>query len=197
MVSRWLSPFEPMPTINKPLVAVSGDSGELLETSAMTSGARVRAKITFAEARGVSIIPSHIHPFQDEQFEVISGKLTYLLDRTRHVAEAGTTIHLPRGVPHKHYCQGPEDAVAIQTVTPGLDFDYLLEGIFGLGSEGRALRGLDQVAQSLVWLSKLKSKLLRAGVPFSLQYAVAWFFTPIAYLLGYRAVYRRFSGEEW
>lgn len=186
-----------MPTINKTVVAVSGDSGELLETSAMSSGARVKAKITFAEAKGISIIPAHIHSFQDEQYEVISGKLTYLLNGTKHIAEAGTTIHLPRGVSHKHYSEGPGDAVAIQTVTPGLDFDYLLDGIFGLGSEGRALRGLDQVVQSLVWLRKMKSKLLRAGVPPWLQYAGAWLLTPIAYLFGYRAVYRRFSGEEW
>lgn len=186
-----------MPAINKTVIAVSGDSGELLETSAMSGGARVTAKITFAEAKGISIIPSHVHPCQDEQYEVVSGKLTYLLNDTRHVADAGTTIHLPRGISHRHYSEGPGDAVAIQTVTPGLDFDYLLEGIFGLGSEGRALRGLDQVVQSLVWLSKLKSKLLRAGIPSWLQYAAASVVTPVAYWFGYRAVYQRFSGEEW
>jgi len=65
-----------------------------------------------------------------------------------------------------------------------------------LGSEDR-LRGLNYALQGMVMIRRIKSPVVLAGVPHWLQRAVAWVFTPIAELFGYRAVYRRFSGEEW
>jgi quercetin dioxygenase-like cupin family protein len=167
---------------------------ELLETSAMTNGARVRARFVFA-ATGVRV-PEHLHPCQEETYEVISGKLTYLLNGTKHVAPAGSTVHLPRGVSHQHFSEGPEDAIAVQTMTPGLDFDYVLETVFGLGSEDR-LRGVTVFVQGLVLLQKMKAAFAFAILPVWFQEALAWIVTPFAYRLGYRAVYQRFSGEEW
>lgn len=167
---------------------------ELLETSAMTNGARVRTRFVFA-ATGVRV-PEHFHPCQDESYEVVSGKLTYLLNGTKHVAPAGSTVHLPRGIPHQHFSEGPEDAVTMQTMIPGLDFDYVLETIFGLGAEGR-LHGAFYIVQGLVLIRKMKAPFAFAMFPLWFQKALAWIVTPLAYQLGYRAVYQRFSGEEW
>jgi quercetin dioxygenase-like cupin family protein len=71
-----------MPAINKPIVLSSGDSMELLETSAMTSGAYVKARLVFK--RDGPRFPSHIHPYQDETYEVVSGVLIYMLDGVKH-----------------------------------------------------------------------------------------------------------------
>lgn len=183
-----------MPTINKPIVLPSKDVIEILETSAMTGGKYVRSRIVFA-AGGLRV-PAHIHPYQDEELKVISGKLTYFLDGKKHVAEAGTTVLLPKGVGHQHHSEDSEDAVTIQTMTPGLDFDYLLENLFGLGSEGR-LKGINYLFNLVVILGKLKSAFVGANLPIWFQRAVAAVLTPILYLFGYRAVNKRFSGEEW
>src|SRR4051812_48333967 len=142
-----------MPTINKPYVLASGDSMELLETSAMTGGKYVRSRIVFA-AGGLRV-PPHIHPLQDETLEIVSGRLTYFLNGQKHVAETGTTVQLPRGAGHRHHCEHSEAAVAIQTMTPGMDFDYLLENLFGLGSEGK-LRGISLPIFLLCQLGKMK-----------------------------------------
>jgi mannose-6-phosphate isomerase-like protein (cupin superfamily) len=184
-----------MPETGKNVVSVTGDVGELLESAVMSDGARVRTRVTFKG--GVMIIAPHIHPNQDERYEVESGRLTCVVNGIKRVVEEGQAIELARGIPHRHYSEGPGNAVAIQTITPGLDFDYMFEGIFGLGSEGRALAGFDQAVQGLIWLRKMKSKLLRAGVPAWIQYTLAWTITPVAYWFGYRAVYQRFSGQEW
>ena len=184
-----------MPAINKPIVMATGDSLELLETSAMTNGARVRARIVFAAQGGLA--GAHIHLFQDESYEVLSGRLAYTLDGTKRIAQAGETVTLPRGVPHQHYAAGPEDAVVIMTMTPGLDFDYLLENVFGRGSEGKVPKGFAHNIQAVVWRRKLKSNFTLPGIPVWVQDATAWIITPFAYLFGYRAVYKRFSGEEW
>ena len=105
-------------------------------------------------------------------------------------------LRLPRAVPHQHFSEGPEDTLAVQTMTPGLDFDYVLETIFGLGSEGR-LGSVSYILQGLVMIRKMEGPFALAILPLWFQKALAWMVTPFAYRLGYRAVYQRFSGEEW
>lgn len=183
-----------MPTVGRRWVLGSGDSMELLETAAMTGGARVRARLVFTPG-GLRVQP-HLHLDQDEVYEVQSGRLAYMLDGKAGVAEAGATVTLPRGVAHQHYCGGAEDTVVIQTVTPGHDFDYLIENIFGLGSEGRAIGGLDNAIQGLVWIHGMRSTLFVASLPIGLQKLLASVAAPFARWVGYRAVHRRFSGEE-
>ena len=128
--------------------------------------------------------------------EVLSGRLCYWLNKTQRVAETGETVTLPRGIPHRHYAEGPEDAVVIDTMTPGLDSDYLLENFFGVGSERGYAKGPSRI-QSIIWNAKLKSGFALPGLPIWLQTVIAGVVTPIFYLFGYRAVYKRFSGEEW
>ena len=122
--------------------------------------------------------------------------MTYTLDGTRHTAEAGRTVTLPKNVLHQHYSAGPQDTVVIQTMIPGIDFDYIVENVFGLGSEGRGIYGLDAIIQGLVWIHKMKAPFYLA-TPIWIQRALAAVVTPFAYLVGYRAVHKRFSGEEW
>jgi quercetin dioxygenase-like cupin family protein len=183
-----------MPTINKVWTLPKGDSMEILETSAMTGGARTRAHLVFKP--GGSRVPMHRHLLQDEKYEVLSGTMTYWLNRKEYHAEAGTTVTLPRGVLHQHYSDGSEDVISIQTITPGLDFDYVVENLFGLGSEGRGVNPIDALLQGLVWIRKAKGPFYLA-MPIWAQHVLAFIVTPIAYRLGYRAVYKRFSGEEW
>src|SRR5205823_10731867 len=99
-----------MPTINKVWTLPKGDSMEILETSAMTGGARTRVRLVFTP--GGSRVPMHRHLLQDEKYEVLSGTVTYWLKGKKYRAEAGTTVTLPRGVVHQHCSEGPEDAVS-------------------------------------------------------------------------------------
>lgn len=183
-----------MPVIGKEHVLQSGDSAELLEGAATSGGAHVRTRFVF-NAAGLHA-PPHRHPRQDETFEVISGTMAYDLDGTKHIAEPGRTVTLPKNVLHQHYSAGPQDTVVIQTITPGLDFDYIVENLFGLGSEGRGVQGLNNIVQGLIWIHKMKGPFF-LGAPVWIQYVLASIISPLAYGFGYRAVYKRFSGEEW
>jgi quercetin dioxygenase-like cupin family protein len=182
-----------MPAINKPIVLSSGELMELLETSAMTSGAYVKARLVF-KGDGPRF-PSHIHPYQDETYEVVSGVLIYMLDGVKHTAAAGTTVHLPRNMAHQHWAEAPNDAVTIQTVSPGLDFDYVLETIFKLGHQGRGVRGLGAFVYGAVRQRRTKSTVLLADVPRWLQYTLSWIIAPVAELFGFRAL-KAFSSEN-
>src|SRR4051812_5261907 len=168
-----------MPTINKPIAIITGDSAEILETSAMTGGAYTRIRIIFKP--GGLRVPSHRHLLQDETYEVISGTMTYTLDGKVHQAGPGTTVTLPKSVLHEHYTTGPGDAVTIQTMSPGLDFDYLVENLFGLGSIGRGVNPIDAFIQGMVWIRKAKGTFYVA-MPIWLQRGLAMIICPIAYL---------------
>lgn len=85
--------------------------------------------------------------------------------------------------------------MVMQTLTPGLDFDYLLENIIGLAINGP--HSPDSLFQGLVWIRKMKGPIYLPSLPIWFQRALAAIVTPIAYPLGYRAVYKRFSGREW
>ncbi len=167
---------------------------EILENAAMTNGAYTRVRLVFKP--GGSRVPPHRHLLQDETYQVISGTVTYMLDGKVHQAPAGTTFTLPKGVVHEHYTIGPEDAVSIQTITPALDFDVIVENLFGLGSEGRGVNPIDALMQGLVWIRKMKGPFY-LSIPIGLQRGLAAVMTPVAYAFGYRALYKRFSGEEW
>jgi quercetin dioxygenase-like cupin family protein len=79
-------------------IAGSRDTAEILETADMTNGAYVRTRVSFAPN---IIKPAvHVHPYQDETYEVQSGTLTYMLNGEMRRAEPGTNVFLPRNVAH-------------------------------------------------------------------------------------------------
>jgi quercetin dioxygenase-like cupin family protein len=173
---------------------VSGDIYEFLETAKDTNGQRVSIKMTL-RSKG-ELVPDHLHALQDEYFEVISGKLTILLDGQKQTLTEGQYITLPKNKPHNHYNSGTEPVVFIQTITPALDFDYLLENIIGLTIDGKMPNGKAGLLQELVTLKYLDSKSYLANIPIGLQKLLMNVLGPIGRMLGYRAIYRKYSDIE-
>jgi quercetin dioxygenase-like cupin family protein len=183
-----------MPATNKLIVTKDGDSVEILETAAMTGGERVRARFRFKAGSPLGL--GHIHPLQDETMEVLSGRLGYWLNNTKKILSPGESVTLPRGIVHRHGPEGSEDVVVLTTVTPGLDSDYLFENFFGISSEC-GFTSARTLFHIIIWNAKLKSGFALPVIPIWLQSTLTRALTPILYLFGYRAVYKRFSGEEW
>lgn len=172
-----------------------GDTVEFVETSKMTNGAYVKMFAT--SPPGAIRVPPHVHLRQKEKFDVQSGRLTYRLNGKQASVGPGESLELPAGVAHEHWNAESEPLVTFWTISPGLDFDYLLENANGLAREGKIPNGQVPVLQAVVWLRRMKSTLFPAGRPFWLIYPFSVVVAPIAELFGYRAVYKRFSGEEW
>ena len=103
----------------------TGEVYEFLETAKDTNGVRIKMKMTLNK-KG-KLVPDHFHVLQDETFEVLSGKLTFLLDGKIQTLSAGEKITLPKNKPQNHYNTTEEPLVLIHSVTPALNFDYLLE----------------------------------------------------------------------
>jgi mannose-6-phosphate isomerase-like protein (cupin superfamily) len=67
---------------------------------------------------GGSPPPSHLHPAQDEYFEVLSGRLTAVVDGVTRELGPSDTLQIPRGTPHKMWNAGTEVATATWRTRP-------------------------------------------------------------------------------
>jgi len=172
----------------------NGDSYEFLETAMDTNGERITVK-TMLKSKG-QVVPKHFHVLQDETFEVISGRLTVLLEGKTKVISAGEKITLPKNIPHNHYNDEDRPVTYLHSVTPALDFDYLIENLVGLAADGKSKNGKYGLVQELVTLKYLDSKSYLAGMPIGVQKVLMNTVAPIGRLFGYRAIYKKYSGIE-
>ncbi|MFW6152834.1 MAG: cupin domain-containing protein [Halobacteriota archaeon] len=62
--------------------------------------------------------PPHVHEREDETFHVVEGEVVLTIGDETTVADAGTIVHGPRGVPHGHANESDDEAVIITWVHP-------------------------------------------------------------------------------
>jgi quercetin dioxygenase-like cupin family protein len=173
---------------------IDGNTFEYLQTAKDTQGERVVMK-TSIKSKG-QIVPNHIHLLQEETFEVLSGQLCIWLDGKSSTLSAGQKVTLPKNKPHNHYNNDDVTVTYIHSVTPALDFDYLVENLVGLAADGKGKNGKFGLMQELVVVKYLDSKTYLADIPLIVQKVLMNTIAPIGRLLGYRAIYKKYSGIE-
>jgi mannose-6-phosphate isomerase-like protein (cupin superfamily) len=88
---------------------------EFLVPAAATGGAMSVFRATMPEGFGP---PRHIHTREDEVFLVEEGEAVFDIDGRIMTAGPGTTVYMPRGVPHTFRVQSPV-ARMLGVMTPG------------------------------------------------------------------------------
>lgn len=63
--------------------------------------------------------PPHVHEREDEAFWVIEGEIEVLVGEERHLARAGSFVHLPKGIVHAYRNVGPAAARFLTLMVPG------------------------------------------------------------------------------
>jgi mannose-6-phosphate isomerase-like protein (cupin superfamily) len=91
---------------------------EFLQTGAESDGALHEMRATYGPDSPLP--PAHLHPEQDERFEILEGALTFLVDGEERVVAAGQEIAVPRGAVHQVRNAGDVPAVAIWQTRPAL-----------------------------------------------------------------------------
>lgn len=184
-----------MPTKGQILTnPITGDTFEYLQTASDTNGKQVVMK-TSIKSKG-KIVPNHIHLLQEETFEVLSGQLFIWLDGKTTTLSAGQKVVLPKNKAHNHYNNHEQEVSYIHSVAPALDFDYLVENLVGLAADGKGKNGKFGLMQELVVVKYLDSKTYLADIPLGIQKVLMDTIAPIGRLLGYRAIYKKYSGIE-
>jgi quercetin dioxygenase-like cupin family protein len=80
--------------------------------------------------------PRHVHTREDEVFHVLDGEVSFDLDGRRLIAGPGTSVYMPRGVPHTFRIESPVSRL-LGVITPG-GFEQLFRNL-GVPAEERAL----------------------------------------------------------
>jgi mannose-6-phosphate isomerase-like protein (cupin superfamily) len=85
-------------------------------TAESTGGAYVEVEATYPPRSGKP--PLHLHPSQQEEFEVLTGAMTAIIgDETRSV-QKGDTFVVPPALPHQMWNEGDEPAVLRWRTSP-------------------------------------------------------------------------------
>src|SRR3954462_13134417 len=72
--------------------------------------------------------PEHLHPTQDERFEVIEGRVRVVLDGEEHRYRAGAEFNVPAGTPHQ--MTGDGEALIAWEVRPALRTAEFFERLY-------------------------------------------------------------------
>jgi mannose-6-phosphate isomerase-like protein (cupin superfamily) len=94
---------------------------------------------TFVEPGG-AVAAAHVHPYQSETFSVIEGTLGMKRGRDTLLLNAGELAFVDPGVRHKFWNAGDETLRFRAEVRPSLEFESLIETMFGLAADGKTNR---------------------------------------------------------
>src|SRR3954468_18352976 len=109
-------------------------------TAAQTDGALVAIDLELPPGRRVPG-PRHVHPHQEERFEVVEGTMRFTMGRARILAGPGETVVVPAGVAHDFANAGDRHALVRVEVRPALQMERLFETAVALADEGRTMLG--------------------------------------------------------
>jgi quercetin dioxygenase-like cupin family protein len=175
---------------------IQGDSIVFRKTAQDTGGELMSGELVVSPGGGN---PLHVHPLQEEHFEVLSGILNVQIGDEHLSLGQGQEATIPPGTPHRWFNDSDrEEARVLGEVRPALNSEVFFETLYGLARDGRTdERGVPNVLQFAVMLNGLhKGEIDLAEPPIALQKALFALLSPAGKLLGYRDHYPRYSAPE-
>ena len=178
--------------------------GQTLENPA--SGERISFRQTAAETDGELVaidlelppgvrVPGglHIHPKQQERFEVVAGAMRFRMRRKRVVAGPGEVVVVPAGLPHDFANVGDEPALVRVDIRPALKMEQLFETAVALAEQGRTMmNGIPKPLDLALFMREFKDEVQAAFPPFWVQRLAL---APLARLAGSRGRGARYAPE--
>ena len=172
-------------TIENP---VTGERIVFRKTSRETGGEAVVIE-TYVQPGGF-VAAAHVHPSQEERFEVLAGTVGFRLGREQRIAHPGERITVPAGTPHKFWNAGDDEAHFVCEVRPALQFESLLETMFALAGDGKTNRkGMPNPFRLAVIANAHFDTVQLPFPPALLQKAALALGAPVGKLFGYGATY--------
>jgi quercetin dioxygenase-like cupin family protein len=172
-------------TIENP---VTGERIVFRQTSRETNGEAVVIE-AFVQPGG-AVAAAHVHPSQDERFEILSGKVGFKLDGTEIVARPGERLTVPAGMKHQFWNAGETEAHFVCEVRPALQFEALLETMFALAADGKTNRKGMPNPLRLAVIAQASFDTVRLPFPPAWVQRVGLALgAPLGKLVGYRATY--------
>ena len=130
---------------------------------------------------GAAVAGPHIHPGQEERFEVLEGVMGYRRDAHRGELRAGESVTVPPGVVHDWWNAGENDVRARVTVTPPGRFAAMIGAVWGLAVVGRTnAKGMPGPVDAALLAEAFGDEIVFERPPRAVQQALARTVAPIA-----------------
>jgi quercetin dioxygenase-like cupin family protein len=113
---------------------IHGQAGfrlRLIQTGAETDGELLEMEATYSGTGGMP--PEHLHPRQQERFEVLEGTIWAIVDGDERTYQAGDSFEVPAGTPHQMGAQG--SSRVRWEVRPALRTAEFFERLHGSGPD--------------------------------------------------------------
>jgi mannose-6-phosphate isomerase-like protein (cupin superfamily) len=104
---------------------VTGERIVFRQTSHETGGEAVVIE-TYVKPSGF-VAAAHVHPSQEERFQVLRGSVGFKVGRRKVVAGPGRRLTVPAGTPHTFWNAGDDVAQFVCEIRPALQFESRLE----------------------------------------------------------------------
>ncbi len=172
-------------TIENP---VTGERIVFRKTSRETHGEAVVIE-TYVQPNGF-VAAAHVHPSQEERFEVLRGSVGFRIGRQKLVAGPGQRLTVPAGTAHRFWNAGDEVAHFVCEVRPALQFESLIETMFTLAAAGKTNRKGMPNPLRLAVIANAHFDTVRLPFPPALLQRIGLALgSPFGRALGYRSVY--------
>ena len=167
---------------------VTGERIVFRKTSRETGGEAVVIE-TYVQPDGF-VAAAHVHPSQEERFEVLSGTVGFKIGGEQREAGPGERITVPAGTPHRFWNAGDDVAHFVCEVRPALQFESLLETMFALAADGKTNKKGMPNPLRLAVIARAHFDTVRLPFPPTvIQRAGLALGSPLGRLFGYSAVY--------
>lgn len=172
-------------TIENP---VTGERLVFMKTSADTNGEYVLFEC-FVKPNG-SVAAAHVHPHQQERFQIMEGSVTFKLRGQELPTAPGDRILVPPGMKHQFRNSGETEARFACEVRPALGFESLIETMFCLAQDGKTNRKGMPNPLRLAVIARAHFDTVRLPFPPAWMQRIGLALgAPLGRLLGYRSTY--------
>jgi quercetin dioxygenase-like cupin family protein len=178
-------------------------SGQVLDNP--ISGERITFRKTAADTDGellaidLEVAPdghvpgAHVHPLQEERFEVVEGTMKFRKGLRTITARPGDTVVVPPGTVHRFENAGDGPALVRVEVQPALRMEELFETAVALAREGRTTAGgMPQPLHLALFMGEFEAEV---GAPFVPAAAVRAVLAPLAWLARRRGLDSRYRRQ--
>lgn len=166
-------------------------SGERLivrKTAAETNGELLEMEVTYNPNSPKP--PLHYHPYQEEQFEVLSGTFSVRIGQTERIYEAGDKFTVPANTPHWMHNVSDEEGRLRWQIRPAMRSQEFFATMWGLAADGKTnANGVPNLLQLAVILRAYRDEFRAVRPPYIVQRLLFSLLAPIARLRGYEATY--------